>query len=95
MTFHNKLFYKQVMQLTNEITTSLKREHYLCTNAIAFYKKAIKEFEQRYHLTTHTFLKKFGAGKMGDEADYFDWYAFAQLLSEWQKVRSAIRATVQ
>jgi hypothetical protein len=83
------------MQLSSEIIASLKREYSLHTNALAFYKKALKEFEQKYHLTTSAFLKKFEAGRLGDEADFFDWYAFAQLYAQWQKVRSALRATVQ
>jgi hypothetical protein len=83
------------MNFTNEVKISLKREYALCANAIGFYKKAIKEFEQKYHLTTHTFLKKFEAGQMGDDADYFDWYSFAKLLAQWQKTQSAIRSAVR
>ncbi|HLA48874.1 MAG: hypothetical protein A2W77_07860 [Nitrospinae bacterium RIFCSPLOWO2_12_39_16] len=83
------------MHFTNEIKTSLKRECSLYSGAIAFYKKAIKEFEKKYNLTTHAFLKKFESGKIGDDADYFDWYAFAKLLSEWQRSQSAIRSVVQ
>ena len=82
------------MQLTDEIKTSLKREYDLCSNAATFYKKAIKEFEQKHHLTTHTFIKRFEAGLIGDEADYFDWYAFTKLLAHWRKTQSAIRSTV-
>lgn len=83
------------MQLANEIKTSLKREYTLCSNAAAFYKRAIKVFEQRYRLSTQSFLKKFEAGHIGDEADFFDWYAFAKLLSQWQKTKSAIRSAVR
>lgn len=81
--------------MTAEIKTSLMREYNLCANAVDFYKKSLKEFEKKYHLTTHAFLKKFDAGQMGDEADYFDWYAFARLLDQWQKTRSALRTTVR
>lgn len=83
------------MQLTNELKSSLKREYILCSNAVAFYKKALKKFEQKYHLSTQTFLKRFEAGQIGDDADYFDWYAFAKLLSQWQKTQSALRSAVQ
>lgn len=83
------------MQITKEIKTSLKREYSLYSSAIAFYKKTVKEFESKYHLATQTFVKRFEAGKMGDEADYFDWYAFAKLLDEWQKNKSAIRSVVR
>jgi hypothetical protein len=83
------------MQLNIEIKTSLKREYSLCTHAVAFYKKSLREFEQKYHLTTSAFLKKFEAGRMGDASDFFDWYAFAKLLTRWQKTRSTIQSTVR
>jgi len=34
-------------------------------------------------------------GEMGDEADYFDWYAFAKLLDRWRNTQSAIRSAIQ
>lgn len=83
------------MQITEEIKTSLKREYLLCSNAIAFYKRALKDLEQKYNLSTRAFVKKFEAGQMGDDADYFDWYAFAKLLDQWQKTQSAIRSAIQ
>lgn len=83
------------MLIADEIKTSLKREYALCSNAVVFYKKTLKDFEQKYRLSTNSFLKRFEAGRMGDEADYFDWYAFAKLLARWQKTQSAIRSAVR
>ena len=45
------------MQQTNEIKISLKREYNLYTNAMAFYKNILKEFEQKHKLTTKVFEK--------------------------------------
>ncbi|MEE8479980.1 MAG: hypothetical protein V3T59_01940 [Desulfobacterales bacterium] len=83
------------MEKTNEIKISLKREYDLYSNAMAFYKKVLQEFEQKYQLTTKTFLKRFEAGKLGDETDYFDWYAFTKLLARWRKTQAAIRSAIQ
>jgi hypothetical protein len=83
------------MRMTQEAKTSLKREYTLYTNAIAFYKKSIRELEQKHRLSTSAFLKQFASGKLGDDADYFDWYAFAKILSEWQQAQSAIRAAIR
>ena len=83
------------MKQTNEIKISLKREYDLCSNAMAFYKKTLQKFEKKYHLTTKTFLKRFEAGQMGDETDYFDWYAFAKLLVKWRKTQSVIRSVIR
>ena len=83
------------MELTEEIKTSLRREYALCSNAVTFYEKAIKDFEQKHHLLTDIFLKQFEAGKMSDDADFFDWYAFARLLDQWQKTQSVLRSALQ
>jgi hypothetical protein len=83
------------MRMTQEAKTSLKREYTLYANAIAFYKKAIRELERKHHLSTNVFLKRFEAGQLGDDSDYFDWYAFAQLHTQWQQAQSAIRAAVR
>lgn len=83
------------MNITNEIRTSLKREYTQYSDAISFYKKTLKDFERKYHVTTQNFLKKFEAGQVGDDADYFDWYASAKLLTQWQKSQAAIRSAVR
>ena len=95
LTFHDKLFYKKTMQLAHEIKNSLKREYNLCSNAVTFYKNALKQFELKYHFSTKTFLKRFESGLMGDNTDYFDWFAYARLLEDWQKTLSAIRSAVE
>ena len=95
MTFSIYFVYKYLMQQTNEIKTSLKREYDLYSNAMAFYKNTLKAFEQKYQLSTQAFLKKFETGQLGDEADYFDWYAFAKLLAKWRKAHSASRSAIQ
>ena len=83
------------MHITTEIKTSLRREYALCSNAMAFYKKNVKDLEKKYHITTTAFLKRFEAGQMGDEADYFDWYAFAKLLAQCRKIQSVLRSAVR
>ena len=95
LTSHMPLAYKYNMGQANEIKTSLKREYDLYSNAVAFYKRALQKFEERYQISTQTFLKRFEAGHMGDDADYFDWYAFAKLLARWRKMQSAIRSAIQ
>jgi len=95
LTFNTHFGYKCFMQQTNEIKRSLKREYDLYSNAMAFYKNTLKEFEQKHQLSTQAFLKRFESGQLGDEADYFDWFAFAKLLAKWRKAQSVIRSAIQ
>jgi hypothetical protein len=83
------------MQQANEIKTSLKREYDLYSGAMAFYKRALKELEQKHKLSTRAFLKKFESGQLDDESDFFDWYAFSKLLDRWRKAQAAIRSAIQ
>ena len=95
LDFQHLSLYKYIMEQTSEIKTSLKREYDLYSNAMGFYKNALKELEQKYQLNTRTFLKKFESGQVEDESDFFDWYAFAKLLERWRKAQSAIRSAIR
>jgi len=83
------------MQQTDEIKTSLKREFALYSNAMAFYKNALKELERKQGFSTQSFLKKFESGQLNDDSDFFDWYAFAKLLDRWREAQAAIRSAIQ
>jgi len=80
---------------TAEIKESLEREYDICTRAINFYKRQIKTFEKKYMIDTRAFLKKFEAGTIGDDKDFFDWYAFHKLLTSWTKTKEALHAFIK
>ncbi len=39
------------------------------------YKREMEIFESKYLLKSDVFLKKFDRGEMGDDLDFFEWYA--------------------
>jgi hypothetical protein len=39
------------------------------------YKKETDIFEEKYSLKSEGFIKKFNNGEMGDDLDFFEWYA--------------------
>jgi len=39
------------------------------------YKGEMEIFEAKYSLKSEAFLKKFDGGEMGDDLDFFEWYA--------------------
>jgi len=83
------------MTVTAEIKDSLEREFTLSSKATTFYIKQIKRFEKKYKIDTKTFLKKFEAGVLGDDQDFFDWYAFHALLISWTKTQHALHAFIK
>ena len=84
-----------LVTIAKEVRESLKREFNISSRAISFYKKRIKSLEKKYRMTTSDFLKKFEKGDMGDEQDFFDWYAFHKLLSSWVRTKNALQPFIR
>jgi hypothetical protein len=49
------------------------------------YSGICKKFEKKYKLASAKFVLQFDAGTLGDEQDYFDWYAATRGLSLWRE----------
>lgn len=56
------------------IKDSIHREIILLESKINLVKSEIKQFEEKYHLASPEFLKKFENGDLGDSQDYFEWW---------------------
>ena len=50
---------------------------------LAAYQAHCATFEQRYGMGTEEFLEQFDAGVLGDQQEWFDWYAAAQGKKIW------------
>ena len=82
------------MKLKTEVVESLKREFKVCTSAIEYYQKMRGEMEKKHGISSLKFMKKFEDGQMGDDQDFFDWYAYNRFVDSWQKTRMAIEELV-
>jgi hypothetical protein len=49
------------------------------------YATLCKAFEKKHRLTSAKFLEKFDAGVLGDEQEFFDWYAAVRGLNLWRE----------
>ena len=49
------------------------------------YKKETDIFEEKYSLKSSDFAKKFDSGEMGDDLDFFEWYAFMDSYNRVEK----------
>ncbi len=56
------------------IKDSIHREKILLESKINLVKSEIKQFEEKYHISSSEFLKKFENGYLGDSQDYFEWW---------------------
>jgi len=78
------------MKLKPEVVRVLEREKQVCDTAIARLRNKHRLLEQRYGWSTDEFLSKFNAGEIGDDQEFFLWYALAEAVKDWQKTRDSL-----
>ena len=83
------------MTITAEIKNTLERENKICSSTINFYRRQMKLLEKKYNMTTASFLRKFANGEIGDDQDFFDWYAFYKLLAGWKNTKKALQPLIK
>lgn len=49
------------------------------------YADTCKSFEKKHKMTSAKFIEQFDAGKLGDEQEFFDWYAAVRGLNLWRE----------
>ncbi len=50
-----------------------------------YFAAQCRRFEEAFEMDSDTFLQRFESGELGDEADYFDWYAAKRGFDLWEK----------
>jgi hypothetical protein len=49
------------------------------------YADICKSFEKKHKMTSAKFIEQFDSGKLGDEQEFFDWYAAVRGLNLWRE----------
>lgn len=81
---------ERLLNLKPEVIRVLEREKAVCNTAIARLRERHRPLEQQYGWTTDEFLEKFNAGEIGDDQEFFLWYALAEAVKDWQKTRASL-----
>jgi hypothetical protein len=50
-----------------------------------YFERACRAFERKHHTTSDEFMRQFESGALGDDAQYFDWYAAKRGLDCWER----------
>jgi hypothetical protein len=67
------------------IRGALEQNQRVAKYKIKKYSGICKNFEKKYGMDSDLFLEKFGSGELGDDDDFFDWYAAKRGLDIWNK----------
>ena len=77
----------KLREVHNIIALALKNESEIAKYRRDEFAKICEQFERKYQMDSDTFLKRFENGELGDDLDFFDWFAAKRGLNIWQLVR--------
>lgn len=80
------------MQANQAVKEAVRRELEIGKFALMRYSAKLSEFEKKYGMDTEKFVKKFEEGKVGDEQDYFEWFALFKAKKQWEEKLKQLEA---
>jgi hypothetical protein len=51
----------------------------------SYFERACRAFERQHKMSSEEFMRQFESGALGDDAEYFDWYAAKRGLDLWER----------
>ena len=64
---------------------ALRREAKLAEAKYVYFKRMCQVFEEKYRMSSLKFMQQFESGDLGDDAEYFDWYAAKRGRDLWER----------
>lgn len=58
------------------------------------FRQQLEEFEEEYSMGSEEFIEKFESGELGDNEDFFEWYAVYRSKEHWEKKTGELRDAV-
>jgi len=72
-------------EVSEVIRGALEQNQRVAKYKIKKYLEVREDFEKKYGMDSDLFMEKFGSGELGDDDDFFDWYAAKRGLDIWSK----------
>ena len=71
--------------IRNALSFALNSAALNARQRLGHYTGICKQFEKKHKMTSAKFMERFEAGKLGDEQEFFDWYAAVRGLMLWRE----------
>lgn len=85
ITLHTELTSYDLSDVRAALQAALARETVLARARRKSYERSCREFETQFNVSSDQFLVDFEAGKLGDDPEYFDWYAAKRGFDLWDR----------
>ncbi len=71
-------------EIRNAVSYALTSATVQARQRFEYYADLCAGFEKKYQMPTDEFIRKFDSGIVGDDQDYFDWYAARRGMDIWK-----------
>ncbi|MGB9939427.1 hypothetical protein [Methanosarcina sp.] len=72
-------------EVSEVIRGALEQNQRVAKYKIKKYLEVCEDFEKKYEMDSDLFMEKFDSGKLGDDDDFFGWYAAKRGFDIWNK----------
>ncbi len=72
-------------EVCEAIRSAMEHEKHVAKYKVRRYSVICEDFETKFGYSANELRERFEAGNMGDESDFFDWYAAKRGLDHWKK----------
>lgn len=72
-------------EVSEVIRGALLQNQRVAKYKIKKYLGICEDFEKKYGMNSDLFMEKFDSGELGDDDDFFNWYAAKRGLDIWNK----------
>lgn len=72
-------------EVSDAVNFALRQETEQARMRSAHYEAICKSFEAVYGQSSAEFMQRFDDGDLGDDVDYFDWYAAKRAYDLWSR----------
>jgi len=72
-------------EIRRVLGNALRHQVDLASARRTYFERACRAFEQQHQMSSEEFMRQFESGTLGDEAEYFDWYAAKRGFDLWER----------
>ena len=83
-----------VVESGNAVSSAIRKDLNEGEYMLERFEKRLKEFEEKYDMSSDEFMEKFESGKLGDDEDFFEWYAVYRSKEHWKEKITELREAV-
>ena len=82
------------VETTEAVSSAIRKDLNEGEYKLKRFQQRLKEFEKEYDMNSSEFIEKFESGDLGDDEDFFEWYAVYKSKQHWEEKTGKLREAI-